>query len=79
MLISAPERIKHEGQVWWLKHILLTMQEAEIVRITVRGQLEPKKKKKKKKPGIKLTKNVNELYNEDCKPLKKEIEKDYRR
>jgi hypothetical protein len=29
--------------------------------------------------GVKLTKNVNDLYKENYKPLKKEIEEDYRR
>jgi hypothetical protein len=34
--------------------------------------------KKIKHLGIKLTKDVNELYKENYKPLKKEIEEDYR-
>jgi hypothetical protein len=34
--------------------------------------------KKIKYLGIKLTKDVNELYKENYKPLKKEIEEDYR-
>jgi hypothetical protein len=29
--------------------------------------------------GINLTNNVNDLYKENYKPLKKEIEEDYRR
>jgi hypothetical protein len=29
--------------------------------------------------GVNLTKDVNELYKENYKPLKKEIEEDYRR
>jgi hypothetical protein len=29
--------------------------------------------------GVKLTKDVNDLYKENYKPLKKEIEEDYRR
>jgi hypothetical protein len=28
---------------------------------------------------INLTKNVNDLYNENCKPLKKQIKEDYKR
>jgi hypothetical protein len=35
--------------------------------------------KKIKYLGINLTKDVNDLYNENYKPLKKEIEEDYRR
>jgi hypothetical protein len=34
---------------------------------------------KKKYLGVNLTKDVNDLYKEDYKPLKKEIEEDYRR
>jgi hypothetical protein len=34
---------------------------------------------KKKYLGVKLTKDVNDLYKENYKPLKKEIEEDYRR
>jgi hypothetical protein len=37
------------------------------------------KKKKIKYLGVNLTKDVNDLYKENYKPLKKEIEKDYRR
>jgi hypothetical protein len=29
--------------------------------------------------GVNLTKDVNDLYKENYKPLKKEIEEDYRR
>jgi hypothetical protein len=29
--------------------------------------------------GVNLTKDMNGLYKENCKPLKKEIEEDYRR
>jgi hypothetical protein len=29
--------------------------------------------------GVNLTKDVNDLYRENCNPLKKEIEEDYRR
>jgi hypothetical protein len=29
--------------------------------------------------GVNLAKYVNDLYKENCKPLKKEIEEDYRR
>jgi hypothetical protein len=36
-------------------------------------------KKKIKYLGVNLTKNVNDLYKENYKPLKKEIEEDYRR
>jgi hypothetical protein len=36
-------------------------------------------KKKIKYLGINLTKDVNNLYKEDYKPLKKEIKEDYRR
>jgi hypothetical protein len=32
-----------------------------------------------KYPGVNLTKNVSDLYKENFKPLKKEIEEDYRR
>jgi hypothetical protein len=35
--------------------------------------------KKVKYPGVNLTKDVNELYKENYKVLKKEIEEDYRR
>jgi hypothetical protein len=35
--------------------------------------------KKIKYVGVNLTKDVNDLYKENYKPLKKEIEKDYRR
>jgi hypothetical protein len=35
--------------------------------------------KKIKYLGVKLTKDVNNFYKENCKPLKKEIEEDYRR
>jgi hypothetical protein len=35
--------------------------------------------KKIKYLGINLTKDVNDLYKEKYKPLKKEIEEDYRR
>jgi hypothetical protein len=35
--------------------------------------------KKVKYLGINLTKDVSDLYKENCKPLKKEIEEDYRR
>jgi hypothetical protein len=35
--------------------------------------------KKFKYLGINLTKDVNDLYKEKCKPLKKEIKEDYRR
>jgi hypothetical protein len=34
--------------------------------------------KKIKYLGVNLTKDVNDLYKQNCKPLKKEIEKDYR-
>jgi hypothetical protein len=34
--------------------------------------------KKIKYLGVNLTKDVNDLYKENCKPLKKEIEEDYR-
>jgi hypothetical protein len=37
-----------------------------------------KKKKKPKLLGINLTKDVNDLYKEKCKLLKKEIEEDYK-
>jgi hypothetical protein len=40
---------------------------------------QPHKKKKIKYLGINLTKDVNDLYKEKCKPLKKEIKEDYRR
>jgi hypothetical protein len=33
----------------------------------------------KKYLGINLTKEVKDLYNENCTPLKKEIKEDYRR
>jgi hypothetical protein len=36
-------------------------------------------KKKIKYLGVNLTKDVNDLYKENYKPLKKEIEEDYRR
>jgi hypothetical protein len=29
--------------------------------------------------GVNLTNDVNDLYKENCKPLEKEIEEDYRR
>jgi hypothetical protein len=32
-----------------------------------------------KYPGVNLTKDVNELHKKNYKPLKKEIEEDYRR
>jgi hypothetical protein len=35
--------------------------------------------KKIKYLGVNLTKDVNDLYKENYKPLKKEIKKDYRR
>jgi hypothetical protein len=35
--------------------------------------------KKFKYLGVNLTKDVNDLYKENCKPMKKEIEEDYRR
>jgi hypothetical protein len=35
--------------------------------------------KKIKYLGVNLTKDVNDLYKENYKPLKKEIEEDYRR
>jgi hypothetical protein len=35
--------------------------------------------KKIKYLGVNLTKYVNDLYKENCKPLKKKIEEDYRR
>jgi hypothetical protein len=35
--------------------------------------------KKIKYLGVNLTKDVNDLYKENCKLLKKEIEEDYRR
>jgi hypothetical protein len=35
--------------------------------------------KKIKYVGVNLTKEVNELYKENCKALKKEIEEDYRK
>jgi hypothetical protein len=35
--------------------------------------------KKIKYPRINLTKNVKDFYKENCKPLKKEIEENYRR
>jgi hypothetical protein len=35
--------------------------------------------KKIKYLGVNLTKDINYLYNENCKPLKKEIEEYYRR
>jgi hypothetical protein len=38
-----------------------------------------KASKKIKYLGINLTKDVNDLYKENYKPLKKEIEEDYRR
>jgi hypothetical protein len=37
------------------------------------------KKKKIKCLGVNLTKDVNDLYKENYKPLKKEIKEDYRR
>jgi hypothetical protein len=37
------------------------------------------KKKKIKYLGITLTKDVNDLYKENYKPLKKEIKEDYRK
>jgi hypothetical protein len=37
------------------------------------------KKKKIKYLGVNLTKDVNDLYKENYKPVKKEIEEDYRR
>jgi hypothetical protein len=37
------------------------------------------KNKKIKYLGVNLTKDVNDLYKENCKLLKKEIEEDYRR
>jgi hypothetical protein len=36
-------------------------------------------KKKIKYLGVNLTKDVNDLYNENYKPLKKEIDEDFRR
>jgi hypothetical protein len=36
------------------------------------------KKKKIKCLGVNLTNDVSDLYKENCKPLKKEIEEDYR-
>jgi hypothetical protein len=36
-------------------------------------------KKKIKYLGVNLTKDVNDLYKENNKPLKKQIEEDYRR
>jgi uncharacterized protein YlbG (UPF0298 family) len=36
-------------------------------------------KKKIKYLGVNLTKDVNDLYKENYKPLKKEVEEDYRR
>jgi hypothetical protein len=33
----------------------------------------------KKVPGINLTNDINDLYNENSKPLKKETEEDYRK
>jgi hypothetical protein len=36
-------------------------------------------KKPLKYLGINLTKDVNDLYKENYKPLKKEVEEDYRR
>jgi hypothetical protein len=36
-------------------------------------------KKKIKYLGVNLTKDVNDLYKENYKPLKKEIEEDYRK
>jgi hypothetical protein len=36
-------------------------------------------KKEIKYPGVNLTKDVNDLYKEYYKPLKKEIEEDYKR
>jgi hypothetical protein len=36
-------------------------------------------KKKIKYLGVNLRKDVNDLYKENCKPLKKEIQEDYRR
>jgi hypothetical protein len=35
--------------------------------------------KKNKYLGVNLTKDVNDLYKENCKHLKNEIEEDYRR
>jgi hypothetical protein len=35
--------------------------------------------KKIKYLGINLTKDVNDLYKDNCKPLRKQIEEDYRR
>jgi hypothetical protein len=35
--------------------------------------------KKIKYQGVNLTKDMNDLYKENYKPLKKEIEEDYRR
>jgi hypothetical protein len=35
--------------------------------------------KKIKYLGVNLTKDVNDIYKENCKPLKKEINEDYRR
>jgi hypothetical protein len=35
--------------------------------------------KKIKYPGVNLTKDVNDLYEENCKPLKKEIKEAYKR
>jgi hypothetical protein len=35
--------------------------------------------KKNQMPRVNLTKDVNDLYKENYKPLKKEIEADYRR
>jgi hypothetical protein len=42
-------------------------------------QYPQKKKKNLKYPGVNLTKDVNDLYKENYKPLKKETEEDYRR
>jgi hypothetical protein len=44
----------------------------EIIAFTVAS-------KKIKYLGVNLTKDVNDLYKENCKPLKKEIKEDYRR
>jgi hypothetical protein len=41
--------------------------------------LQQPQKKKIKYLGVNLTKDVNDLYKQNCKPLKKEIEEDYRR
>jgi hypothetical protein len=46
---------------------------------TIPFTIASKKKKQSKYLGIKLTKNMNDLYKENYKPLKKEIEEDYRR